>query len=140
MSRDVSLFPNAECLYLVIDVKLLESEDGTPNTSEDEQDDQDDDGDDQMTEIRFVPADPASLDGLFQSMKMAQALHPDPADDSPDSEAGDEDEGDEEEGDGNGEGEEGMYDDAEEEQEEGGAGDKGDGGNGHQEEEAMEEA
>ena len=30
VSRDVAVFPNAECLYLMIDVKLVDSEPSTP--------------------------------------------------------------------------------------------------------------
>ena len=54
-----------------------------------------------VVRFRFVPANEASLQAMFDAMSKCQSLHPDPAD------SNDEDE--EEEGE-----EEGMYDDAEE--------------------------
>ena len=62
-------------------------------------------------DIRFVPANEASLQAMFEAMSKCQSLHPDPADSGDDDE--EEVEGEEEEE------EEGMYDDAEEEEGEG---------------------
>ena len=64
-------------------------------------------------DIRFVPANEASLQAMFEAMSKCQSLHPDPADSGDDDE--EEVEGEEEEE----EEEEGMYDDAEEEEGEG---------------------
>jgi len=103
VSRDLTQF-HQECLYLMIDVRLVDEEGtpmSTPNTSGD-----DDSGNEEseggMTEIRFVPDDAASLDAMFAQMSECQALHPD-TDDSGDEEA-----------------EDGIFDDAEEEEEAGG--------------------
>ena len=66
--------------------------------------------------FRFVPANEASLQAMFDAMSKCQSLHPDPTD------SNDEDEEVE------GEEEEGMYDDAEEEGDgEGAEEDDGDG-------------
>ena len=54
VSRDLSVFPNAECLYLMIDVKLVESAPPTPRSTPETSDSDEDDGEG-MTEIRFVP-------------------------------------------------------------------------------------
>jgi len=107
VSRDLTQF-DQECLYLMIDVRLVDEE-GTPMTTPTSTDD-DDSGNEMeseggMTEIRFVPDDRNSLDGLFATMSECQGLHPD-TDDSLD----DEDEGAEE-----GDEDAGMFDDAEEE-------------------------
>ena len=59
---------------------------------------------------RFVPANDASLQAMFDAMSRCQSLHPDPADNSEDGEEEEEEE------------EEGMYDDAEEGEVEEGAG------------------
>jgi len=101
VSRDLTQF-HSECLYLMIDVRLVDSDGtpmSTPTSSDAGSDDEgnDDDSDGGMTEVRFVPDDRASLDQLFAVMSECQALHPDP-DDSGDS----------------GQEEDGMFDDAEE--------------------------
>lgn len=127
-------FPHGDNLYLIIDVRLVESDEtpspsSTPTRSGDEDDDDDgpglDDDDRGMTEIRFVPEDAGRLQDMFKAMSDCQALHPDPADIS-DDEGGEGGDGDAEE--------EGMYDDAEEE--DGGANGAGNGG---EQEEPMEE-
>merc|ERR1712071_65882 len=96
-----------ECLYLMIDVRLVDEEGtpmSTPNTSGDDDSGNEDDSEGGMTEIRFVPDDRGALDGMFAAMSQCQALHPD-TDESGEDEAVDEGEG----------GEDGMYDDADEE-------------------------
>merc|ERR1712029_50287 len=109
VSRDLTQF-HQECLYLMIDVRLVDEEGtpmSTPNTSGDDESGDEGDSEGGMTEIRFVPDDASSLDSMFTAMSECQQLHPD-TDDSL-SEAEEE--------------EEGMYDDAEEY-----AGANGDGG------------
>eukprot|EP00095_Tigriopus_kingsejongensis_P004118 snap_masked-scaffold122_size333723-processed-gene-2.15 protein:Tk04118 transcript:snap_masked-scaffold122_size333723-processed-gene-2.15-mRNA-1 annotation:"methylosome subunit picln" len=106
VSKDLSQFP-AECLYLIIDVRLVESE-GTPNSTPNDSDD-DAQSDQGMTEIRFVPEDKTSLDPMFKAMAECQTLHPDPDDVSD----GDDDLAVEEE---EAEDDEGVYDDADEEE------------------------
>merc|ERR1712079_508677 len=99
VSRDLTQF-HQECLYLMIDVRLVDEEGtpmSTPNTSGDDDSEDEMESDGGMTEIRFVPDDATSLDTMFAAMSECQQLHPD-TDDS-DSEAAEE---------------EGMYDDAEE--------------------------
>jgi nucleotide-sensitive chloride channel 1A len=71
ISRDLAAFPNAECLYLMIDVRLVDS-DGTPTPSStpessdaDDDDDDDDDSGEGMTEIRFIPDDKSKLHDMF---------------------------------------------------------------------------
>merc|ERR1719309_485732 len=102
VSRDLTQFQQ-ECLYLMIDVRLVD-ETGTPMstpTSSDADDSgNEEDSDGGMTEIRFVPDDRNMLDSMFATMSECRALHPD-TDDSLE-EAEDEEE------------EPGMYDDAEE--------------------------
>jgi len=102
VSRDLTQF-HSECLYLMIDVRLVDS-DGTPmstptssNAGSDDEGNEDD-SEEGMTEVRFIPDDRGSLDQLFAVMSECQALHPDPEDSA--------DSGQEEE--------EGMFDDAEE--------------------------
>eukprot|EP00088_Acartia_fossae_P064277 TRINITY_DN7905_c0_g1_i2.p1 TRINITY_DN7905_c0_g1~~TRINITY_DN7905_c0_g1_i2.p1 ORF type:complete len:188 (+),score=50.85 TRINITY_DN7905_c0_g1_i2:58-621(+) len=101
--RDLTQF-HQECLYLMIDVRLMDQE-ATPTSSSagSDMEDNEDESEGGMTEIRFVPDDKNCLDRLFQAMNECAALHPD-TDDSDAEE--DEGEGEEEE--------EGMYDDAEE--------------------------
>merc|ERR1711978_567561 len=97
VSRDLTQF-HQECLYLMIDVRLVDEEGtpmSTPNTSGDDDSEDEMESDGGMTEIRFVPDDATSLDSMFAAMSECQQLHPD-TDDS-DSEAAEE---------------EGMYDDA----------------------------
>lgn len=115
ISRDVTVFPNTECLYLMIDAKLVDSEPSTPRSTPETSDDDDDDEEGGgMTEIRFSPDDKSKLQPMFTAMSQCQALHPDPeaAEDAED----EEEEGQEEEEE-NGDG---MYDDAEENEEGGG--------------------
>merc|ERR1712020_723505 len=107
VSRDLTQF-HQECLYLMIDVRLVD-ETGTPmstptssDAGSDSENEEDSDGG--MTEIRFVPDDKSQLDRMFAIMSECQALHPD-EDDSGEEEAFVEDEDGEEPG---------MYDDAEE--------------------------
>ena len=115
VSTDLTSFPS-ECLYLMIDVRLVDSE-GTPTPSSSDAEGEDsgaEASDGGMTEIRFVPADKAALQRMFDSMSHCQTLHPDPADISEEDEE-DEEAGDDDAGDGEGaEDEDGMYDDAEE--------------------------
>ncbi len=112
VSRDLSVFPNQECLYLMIDTKLVDSEPPTPRSTPETSDDDDDDDASSgqgMTEIRFVPDDKPKLEAMFTAMSQCQQLHPDP-------EAAEnaEEEAEEEEEEGEGGDDEGMYDDAEE--------------------------
>lgn len=120
ISRDVTVFPNTECLYLMIDAKLVDSEPSTPRSTPETSDDEDEDGEGGMTEIRFSPDDKSKLQSMFTAMSQCQALHPDQeaAEDAEDEE---EEDGGGEEDDENGDG---MYDDAEE-NEEGADGDNG---------------
>jgi len=111
ISKDLTQF-HQECLYLMIDVRLMDS-DSTPASSSagSDMEDNEEESEGGMTEIRFVPDDKASLLRLFEAMNECSALHPDEdASDPEDVEEGvDEDEGvvaDEEE--------DGMYDDADE--------------------------
>lgn len=109
ISKDLSQFP-AECLYLIIDVRLVDSEgtpNSTPNASDDDEDGQSDQG---MTEIRFVPEDKTALEPMFRAMSACQALHPDPADIS------DLEEEEEEYNENEAEDDEGAYEDAEEDE------------------------
>lgn len=75
VSKDTSTFPHP-CLYLMIDAKLDDEEEGSDNSSEG--------GDDSgaMTEIRFTPQNTESLDAMFHAMSDCQALHPDQEADS----------------------------------------------------------
>merc|ERR1712008_126299 len=104
ISRDAMVFPHTECLYLMIDAKLVDSVPGTPASTPETSDDDDeaDDGEG-MTEIRFAPDGKATLQVMFSSMSHCQTLHPDPeaAEDAADEEA--------ENDDGNG-----VFDDADE--------------------------
>merc|ERR1712130_526175 len=108
VSRDLTQF-HQECLYLMIDVRLVDEEGtpmSTPNTSGDDESGDEGDSEGGMTEIRFVPDDASSLDSMFTAMSECQQLHPDTDDSVSEAEE-----------------EEGMYDDAEED-----AGANGDGG------------
>merc|ERR1719219_755374 len=102
VSRDLTQF-HQECLYLMIDVRLVD-ETGTPMTtptsSEAGSDSEGEESDGGMTEIRFVPDNKLLLDSMFATMSECQALHPDPVD-------SDEEEDEEEPG---------MFDDAEEDE------------------------
>merc|ERR1719422_359228 len=80
VSRDLTQF-HQECLYLMIDVRLVD-ETGTPmstptssDAGSDSENEEDSDGG--MTEIRFVPDDKTQLDRMFAVMSECQALHPD---------------------------------------------------------------
>jgi len=101
ISRDLTQF-HQECLYLMIDVRLVDTE-GTPTSSSagSDMEDNEDDSEGGMTEIRFVPDDKSKLETLFQAMNECAALHPD----TDNSDVEEEEEGGDEEG---------MYDDAEE--------------------------
>ena len=74
VSRDLTQF-HQECLYLMIDVRLVD-ETGTPMTtptsSEAGSDSEQEESDGGMTEIRFVPDDKAALDAMFTSMSECQ--------------------------------------------------------------------
>ena len=74
VSRDLTQF-HQECLYLMIDVRLVD-ETGTPMTtptsSEAGSDSEQEESDGGMTEIRFVPDDKAALDAMFASMSECQ--------------------------------------------------------------------
>ena len=61
VSRDLTVFPNAECLYLMIDVKLVESAPPTPRSTPETSDSDEGDDGEGMTEIRFVPDDKSKL-------------------------------------------------------------------------------
>jgi len=105
--RDLTQF-HSECLYLMIDVRLMDSVHNTPSSSSagsDMEDNEENDSEGGMTEIRFIPDDKSKLDSLFQAMNECASLHPD-------EDASEEEQEEEEEGE-----EEGMYDDAEEEAE-----------------------
>ena len=125
IQKDPTRFPK-DNLYLIIDVRLVDSEPATPETSNASSSEDEDDGipddDPGITEVRFAPEAVAHLDAMFKAMSECQTLHPDP-----DAGQGDEAEDEEEEEDGDqedqeeGNGQEGMFDDAEEE----------DGGNGN---------
>ena len=52
VSRDCSVFPHTECLYTMIDTKLVESEPATPRSTPETSDDEDED-EGGMTEIRY---------------------------------------------------------------------------------------
>merc|ERR1712227_320191 len=101
-----------ECLYMMIDTKLVDSEPSTPVSTPETSDDEADDGGG-MTEVRFAPDEKANLQVMFSSMSHCQSLHPDPegAENLEDEAQGEEEEDEDydEEGDGNG-----MYDDADE--------------------------
>lgn len=111
VSRDLSNFCHP-CLYLMIDVKLEEPENamngGNSSDSEEEEDE-----DAAMTEVRFVPSDPSSLDHMYKALNECQVLHPDPEDQPSDDEIGEEeeDEGEYEISE-NGEDVHGVYEDA----------------------------
>merc|ERR1712003_252465 len=80
VSRDLTQF-HQECLYLMIDVRLVD-ETGTPMSTPTSSDagsdsDNEEDSDGGMTEIRFVPDDKTQLDRMFAVMSECQALHPD---------------------------------------------------------------
>ena len=75
VSRDLTQF-HQECLYLMIDVRLVD-ETGTPMSTPTSSDagsdsDIDEDSDGGMTEIRFVPDDKNQLDGMFAIMSECQ--------------------------------------------------------------------
>merc|ERR1712098_828029 len=99
VSRDLTQF-HSECLYLMIDVRLVD-ESGTPMSTPTSTDKAESEGG--MTEIRFVPDDKNALDTMFATMSECQALHPD-TDDSLEEEEGEEGEDEEP----------GMFDDADE--------------------------
>ncbi|CAB4064785.1 CLNS1A [Lepeophtheirus salmonis] len=106
-----------ECLYLMIDVRLMESEDPTPASSvdgEDDNDENDDQSSSGMTEVRFVPQDKSKLDTIFRVLSQCQSLHPDPEDVSSGDELNGNDEDNEDNEDFINEG--GVYDDAEEDE------------------------
>lgn len=48
---------------------------GNSSDSEEEEDE-----DAAMTEVRFVPSDPSSLDHMYKALNECQVLHPDPED------------------------------------------------------------
>merc|ERR1711874_723159 len=106
ISRDLMVFPHTECLYMMIDTKLVDSEPSTPVSTPETSDDEPDDGEG-MTEVRFAPDEKANLQVMFSSMSHCQSLHPDPEGAENIEEEEDEDYA--EDGDGNG-----MYDDADE--------------------------
>jgi nucleotide-sensitive chloride channel 1A len=113
VSRDLSAYPQ-ECVYLMLDTKLEESDDGQRDGNSDEDSD---DEEKNFTEVRFIPEDKSVLDALFHSMSDCQALHPDPNDsDSGDDFIGAEDHGD-------GDDEENAYDEDEENEDVTGMGD-----------------
>jgi len=113
ISRDTMVFPHTECLYMMIDAKLVDSEPTTPTSTPETSDDDENDDGEGMTEIRFAPDDKANLQVMFTSMSHCQTLHPDPeaAEDAADEndEVGEEEDYVEDGGEGNG-----MYDDADE--------------------------
>ena len=114
VSRDLTQF-HQECLYLMIDVRLVDEMGtpmSTPTSSDADDSGNEEDSDGGMTEIRFVPDDRNLLDSMFTSMSECQALHPD-TDDSLDEDGEEDDEAEEEAG---------MYDDAEEDVNGGGNG------------------
>jgi len=71
VSKDLSSFPR-ECLYLMLDSKLEESD------PDDE--DSDEEPESGMSEVRFIPEDRGLLDAMFHAMSVCQTLHPDPND------------------------------------------------------------
>jgi len=72
VSKDLSSFPR-ECLYLMLDSKLEESESPADDESDDEPESD-------MSEVRFIPEDRGLLDAMFHAMSVCQTLHPDPND------------------------------------------------------------
>ncbi|XP_030838059.1 methylosome subunit pICln [Strongylocentrotus purpuratus] len=82
ISRDLSSFPH-ECLYLMIDSDVNNSDDGFEEEEGNE-----------VREIRLVPQDKTMLQSMFEAMSQCQALHPDPdeSDNSDPYDQGDEDE------------------------------------------------
>ncbi|KAH3807839.1 methylosome subunit pICln-like [Dreissena polymorpha] len=74
ISRDLSAFPH-ECLYLQVEGKLIEDDNLSTSSSEEEIDPPE-----PMTEVRFVPTDKGALDGMFTALSHCQILHPDPED------------------------------------------------------------
>jgi len=112
VSRDLTVF-HQECLYLMIDVRLVDEMGtpmSTPTSSDADDSGNEDDSDGGMTEIRFVPDDRGKLDTMFATMSECQALHPDTDDTGEEEEEVDDVE------------EPGMYDDAEEDLNGGGDG------------------
>lgn len=74
ISRDVSSFPH-ECLYLQVEGKLIDDDQGSNSSSEN------DDVDDMpVTEVRFVPDDKGALEAMYTALSHCQTLHPDPED------------------------------------------------------------
>jgi len=111
VSRDLTVF-HQECLYLMIDVRLVDEMGtpmSTPTSSDADDSGNEDDSDGGMTEIRFVPDDRGMLDTMFATMSECQALHPDTEDSGEEEEEGEDEEP-------------GMYDDAEEDVNGGGDG------------------
>ncbi|KAK6195250.1 hypothetical protein SNE40_000720 [Patella caerulea] len=82
VSRDLSAF-RSECLYLMLDGKILEDEEMPANGNGNESDESEEEN--AITELRFVPSDKGALSAMYQAMKECQLLHPDPQ--STDSEA-----------------------------------------------------
>ena len=72
VSRDLTSFPRP-CLYVMVDGKLDMNEDVISS----DDDDVTNDPEPSITEIRFVPANPDSLDAVFSAMSDCQVLHPD---------------------------------------------------------------
>jgi len=105
--RDLTQF-HSECLYLMIDVRLMDQE-MTPSSSSagSDMEDNEEESEGGMTEIRFVPDDKAVLDSLFKAMNECAALHPDTDDSEQEEEGGDEEDENEDD-------ESGMYEDADE--------------------------
>ena len=72
VSRNLTQF-HKECLYLMIDVRLV---DETPTSSEAGSDSEhEDESVGGFTEIRFAPDDVTQLDGMFAAMSECQSLH-----------------------------------------------------------------
>ncbi|XP_046869679.1 methylosome subunit pICln [Hypomesus transpacificus] len=83
ISRDLTSYPK-EHLYVMVNSKLKangEKEniiEDADDQSESSDEDCNDDSTSQVTEIRFVPSDEASLEAMFTALTDCQALHPDP--------------------------------------------------------------
>ncbi|KAK7069720.1 Methylosome subunit pICln [Halocaridina rubra] len=92
ISRDPCNF-SLPCIYLMIDIEMEPRQD----TNEDDEDEEEEEHDSGMTEIRFAPADPMSLENMYKALNDCQVLHPNPEDVQSDEEVGEEpndDEGD----------------------------------------------
>jgi len=100
ISKDESIHPKP-CLYVMLNGYL--DEDGAKEAEVEPDSDADeaamDDEEGVITEVRFVPEDPASIDPMYKAVQECTILHPDPCSDMSDEaeEEGDDDDDDGEE-------------------------------------------